>query len=60
VDGGPIFSTPIEEPDDLLIRAGVGVEWMVTDMGKIHLRYSYENRDDFTSQLLTATVRWSF
>jgi outer membrane autotransporter protein len=58
--GGPIFSTPIEESDDFLIRAGIGVEWIVSEMGEVHVRYDYENRDDFTNQLLTATFRWSF
>lgn len=59
VGGGPVFRTVSDEPDEFVIRAGIGIEWMASERGEIHLRYGYENRGDFTNQLLTATFRWA-
>jgi len=59
VDGGPVFKTITEEPDDLVIRVGVGVDWVANDRIDVQVQYRYEGRDDFTNQLLTATLRWA-
>ena len=58
--GGPTFRTVTEAPDDWLLRAGVGADVVITDRLDLQLVYSYEYRDDFDNQLLSATVRWSF
>ncbi len=59
VDQGPVFKTQSEEPDDLVLRAGVGVDWVATDRLDFELQYRYEDRDEFTNQLFTATLRWA-
>jgi hypothetical protein len=58
--GGPIFKTESERADYWLARAGVGADWVVSDRFDLEFVYSYEYRGDFSNQLLTATMRWSF
>ena len=42
-----------------MLRAGVGADWVVSDRMELQFQYRYEDRDDFTNQLLTATLRWA-
>jgi len=57
---GKFFRTTGPEPDSTILQGGVGLEFHATEQADIYVNYDVENRDNFTNQTLSATLRWSF
>jgi outer membrane autotransporter protein len=58
VGGGPAFKTTGKEPEQMLVRAGLGVEVAPRSDIDLNFNYEYEYRDTFSNNLLVATLRW--
>jgi outer membrane autotransporter protein len=58
VGGGAPFTTEGDSPEEALVLAGVGAEFIASDKIEIHFNYEYEYRDSFDNNLLAATLRW--
>jgi outer membrane autotransporter protein len=58
--GGVAFTTKGFDPNPWLARAGVGVNYQLSDSSEITASYDLEGREDFLNQTASVKFRWMF